>query len=224
MQHHIRRARTRQVTIGLLNWIAPCTLKSEDIELQANMAAAILANNHRNMIAMLNPQFTYRKGQLWVAEELVMKTMSSRAVNMDKTFAVSFEKRVDTRDARPLFYDGRLLTAAGVKEGEHFFKDVPIMQGVVQAAKMLKSSQMLTVEDCSDIALPGTTDVDGTIQGAAKFQQLGTDAWCNIMDACTDGMNFTDRGALLFFEINFGVGNGFDAFLEKKKGLRVPAF
>ena len=131
---------------------------------------------------------------------------------------------MDTRDARPLFYDGRLLTAAGVKEGEHCFKDVPIMQGVVQAAKMLKSSQMQTVNDCSDEALPVTTDVDGTIQGAAKFQQLGTDAWCKIMDACTDGMNFTDRGALLVFEINFGVGNGFDAFLEKKKGLRVPAF
>lgn len=213
-----------KVTIGLLNWVAPASLKNEDFELQANLAATIIQNNPANIVAMLNPQFTYRRGQLWMTEEMVMKTLGCRPIHLDKKFALTFSSKVDTRDTRPLLYDGRLLTAPGVTDNDHFFKASPLFMGSVQPAKMLKSSQMVTVEDCSGTALPGTTDVDGCLQGAAKFQQVGCDAWVKILDAALENINFGGRGALIIFELNFGVGNGFDAFIEKQRALNLPAF
>ena len=93
--------------IGLLNWVAPSTLKTEDMELHANMASWILSSNVNSMVLTLMPQFTYRRGQLWVQDAMVQKLLSTRPLNMDKKFALQFKERPDCRDTRPLLYDGR---------------------------------------------------------------------------------------------------------------------
>ena len=53
------------VTVGFLNWVAPCMLKSETLEHQANQVAYLLSSNETNICPILCPQFSYQKGQLY---------------------------------------------------------------------------------------------------------------------------------------------------------------
>lgn len=212
------------MTIGLLNWAAPSQLKGEVMQLQANLAASLLQLNNRNAVIMLNPQFAYRKGQLWVAEELCVKQLSSRPINLDKKFGLPFEGKADSRDGRSLLYDGRLLLAMGVNAHDHFLKDTPIFNGLVQPAKMLKSTKMIQVEDISDNALPQSTNSRETISAAERAAQVGEDAWAKMLDGVATNLNFSGRGALLILEMNFGVGHGFDAWIQKRKAWNFPSF
>ena len=65
---------------------------------------------------------------------------------------------------RPLILCGRILlpTVDELRDGsETFWRSVPVMrQPVLNAANMLKTADMLTIEDVSECALPRTTDVD----------------------------------------------------------------
>ena len=59
-----------QVVAGILNWLAPCCLNSDQLNVQANMAAYVANQDTDNIVAVLLPQFSYKKGQL--LEWLVM--------------------------------------------------------------------------------------------------------------------------------------------------------
>lgn len=210
--------------VGLLNWVAPCTLTSADMDLQANMASWILGANPNNLVLLLMPQFCYKKGQLWIADGLVHKLLGSRPLNMDKKFALQFKERPDSRDTRPLLYDGRCLVPVGTKDSDYLFRDCAILKGHVTQASMLRGSSMVQIEDCGDTALPPSTDLDNVVTGAAKYQQVGKDAWEKIMEATTDQLNLPGRAALIFVEMNFIVGDAFDAFVSRRMAMNTPAF
>ena len=72
--------------------------------------------------------------------------------------------------------------------------------------------------------MPSTTDLDGTVKGAAKFAQIGQDAMEKIIDAVLDGATVDQRHAVLFWELNMGWGNLFDALVAKRGGWNFPAY
>ena len=62
------------------------------------------------------------------------------------------------------------------------------------------------------------------VKGSAKVTQLGKDAMMKILDAIITGSEIDNRNAVIFWEINCGVGNVFDAFVSKKQGWNFPSY
>lgn len=47
------------------------------------------------------PQFTYKKGQLYLHEIAVLNALSNASLNFDKSWVLPFQSRKDARDSRP---------------------------------------------------------------------------------------------------------------------------
>eukprot|EP00959_Pyramimonas_sp_CCMP1952_P062273 1301904-Pyramimonas_sp.AAC.1 len=172
-KHHINEKDI--IVIGVANWTAPTTISSQAFENQANMLSAIATSGEKSIAVVLNPQFSYKKGQLYLAEKMVNQHLIKRSLDFDKKFGLVFKERTDMRDGRLLIYDGRIVTPFGVKDSEYFFKDASIMQGKTEAATMVKGSMLQSVEDVDPKALPSTTDSDACVKGANKVSQIGAD-------------------------------------------------
>ena len=221
-KHHINEKDI--VVIGVVNWTAPCTISSNTFELQANMINAIATSGEKCIVAVLNPQFSYKKGQLYLAEKMVNQHLIKRSLDFDKKFGLLYKERTDTRDGRLLIYDGRLIMPFGVKETEYFFKDANIMQGKTEAATMVKGNMLQSVEDVDPKALPSTTDSDSCVKGANKVSQIGHDGMLKLVEAMLGGVPIDNRHAVIFWEVNPGVGNLFDAFVTARSGWNFPTY
>ncbi len=62
---------------------------------------------------VLMPTFCWQAGQLWLAENMVLKSLVSQNLNLDTTALVLIKDKVDARDTRPLNLVGRVLCQAG---------------------------------------------------------------------------------------------------------------
>ena len=150
------------VTIAVVNWTAPCTISAPAHDLQANILAMLASAGSKGISAVIMPQFTYKKGQLYLAEEAVFTMMSKRSLDFDRKFGLLFQERTDARDSRILVYDGRIVVPFGTKDKDYIFKDSEIMKGRTEAATMLKSSALQVIENTDPGAPPVSTDVDGS--------------------------------------------------------------
>eukprot|EP00969_Alexandrium_andersonii_P079617 3510103-Alexandrium_andersonii.AAC.1 len=99
----------------------------------------VAGNNAKNIVLVLNPQFCYKRGQLYLSEAMVSTLLSTRAVNFDHKWGLTFVDRSDQRDQRPLLYDGRVVIPFGTKDNEYFWKDCSLMKGRTEPATMLPS-------------------------------------------------------------------------------------
>ena len=70
------------VLVGFLNWVAPCMLRGETLESHANQVAFITANSASSICPVLCPQFTYKRGQLYLSEQMMHNMLSRRGVNL----------------------------------------------------------------------------------------------------------------------------------------------
>eukprot|EP00974_Lingulodinium_polyedra_P045610 4373592-Lingulodinium_polyedra.AAC.1 len=66
---------------------------------------------------------------------------------------------------------------------------------------------MKVIEDVTATGLPRNTDLDGTIERAPKYAQLGQDALEKVLDEATTDLIMAGRVALIFFEMNMLVGD-----------------
>ena len=212
------------VTIAVANWTAPSTIKAGTLELQANMLNAVATQGEKGICLVLNPQFSYKKGQLYLAEKMVVNLLSKRSLDFDRKFGLVFKERTDQRDSRSLIYDGRVVVPFSVKESEYFFKDAGIMSGRTEPATMVRGSAMQCIEDVSETALPSTTDVDGTVKGAAKVSQIGMDGMLRLLESSMEGVTLDSRHAVIVWELNPGVGNLYDAFVQSRSGWNFPSY
>ena len=212
------------VSIVVVNWVAPCTIKSEMLDLQANCIATVASLTDKCIIPILFPQFSYKRGQLYLSDRMIMDMLAQRGLNFDHKFGLLFSDRPDSRDTRCLIYDGRIVTPFDMKESEYIFRNCELMKGRTEPAMMLKSSLLQSIEDTSEEALPSTTDVDGCVKGAAKFAQVGPDGMEKLLDAILGGISLDNRSAVIFWELNAGWGNLFDAYLTKRLGWNFPAY
>ena len=132
-----------------MNWVAPCTIKEHDFELQASVASVLLAQGDATIGLMLSPLFSYKRGGIIQEELKVYHTLTKKNLNVDKSFSLLYkaESRSDARDARPASYSGRVVLASHVKESDSLFRGSRIFQfGYTDMADQLSSRDMVTVE------------------------------------------------------------------------------
>ena len=212
------------LTIGIVNWVAPSTIHNDQLELQASIVSLLTNGSVSNIVPILFPQFSYKKGQLYIVEQMVFNMLAHRAVNVDAKFGLVFEEKPDQRDARRLIYDGRVAVPSGCSEASYVWKDCQLLfTGKTDPASMMPARAMEIVETIGGDALPSTTDADGLVKGAAKFAQVGEDGMAKIINAALKGASISSRQALIIWEINCGVGHALDAFLSLERGWKFPA-
>lgn len=200
--------------IAFVNWVSPCMIRSEHLEHQATWISQVLSANPNSIAPILFPQFSYKKGQLYLSERLVVDLLSRRAINFDTKWAIIFSSRPDARDGRPLLYDGR-VGLPHQTDSNYIFKDSTLLRGCTAPASMLPARGLQQIEDISETALPASTDQDAMPKGAGKFAQVGTDAMVKMLESLLSGVAADCRTGILFWEINLGWGNLLDALLAK---------
>ena len=114
-------------------------LTSQDLDLEANMLSHIAASNPCSLSAVLMPQFSYKKGQLFLVEDMVRALLKERALNFDRKFALVFKEKHDKRDQRSLCYDGRAIPSRDSESGEtpFQFQNCSLLQGYCGVAEQL---------------------------------------------------------------------------------------
>lgn len=196
------------------------------MSLQADFMAGVVKDGPNNLGMLIMPQWTYHKGQLALLEQQALQMITERRISADNKFALPFAEAsvTDQRDGRPLFYDGRVLVPANLKKDRYLWKDAPLLKGRVETAKQLAGKDMVQVVDVSDTALPSSTDLEGTIRGAARWSQLGTDAYLKLLDAALLGLPPNTRTGILVVSLTVGVGHCFQAWVQKRASLSVPFY
>ena len=152
IKHHI--AHDNLILIGIVNWVAPCAISAPELELHANMIAMIAGHSPKNIVAILNPQFCYKKGQLYLSELMISNLLSERALNFDHKWGLTFIQKVDARDTRPLLYDGRVVVPFGSSSSDYFWKDCSLLKGRTEPAAMLPSKSLQNIEETKETAVP----------------------------------------------------------------------
>ena len=212
----------RGYTLALCNLSAPSMSQANDLAFYGSLASCLVQG--QNLMAVVMPQFAYKKGHLYMASRTIEDLFINRGLQMDCKWAIVFKQKSDNRDNRSLVFDGRLIVPTDVKENDFVFKNTPLMHGRTEMAEMLPGSRMKAIEDVSAGAVPVSTDLDGTVKGAQKHAQLGQDAMEKILQAATQDICMPDRSFLMFFETNMLYGDMFDAFLEKRPQWNFPTY
>ena len=211
-------------TFALLNLAAPSLSHTIDKAFFGNFASAMAQG--QNLIAVVMPQFSYQKNQLHLASRAVEDLFIDRGLNLDGKWALLFKQKPDSRDTRPLVFDGRFICSPEGPSNESVFKKCPIMSGRTELADMLPRSRMQVIEDVSKDAVPTRIlAADENVNGAQKTAQLGQDAMEKILAAATQDIGMIEiRSFMVFFEVNMLYGDMFDAFLEKRSQWNFPTY
>ena len=211
------------LTMGIVNWVAPSMIHHEHFEMQANIISMLCNGHVHNIMPILMPQFSYKRGQLYIADEMVNKVLSAREINVDAKFGLVFEGRPDARDSRRLIYDGRVAVPHGISEDGYIWTECQLMKGKTDPAQMVSSRDLETIEEIGDEVLPSTTDSDGTVKGAGKWAQVGEDAMVKLINAALKDCPLTHKHGLIIWEINPGWGNALDAYIRIERAWNFPS-
>ncbi|CAK9007782.1 unnamed protein product [Durusdinium trenchii] len=206
--------------IFLVNWAALPRVKDAAQACQSQVLGVLCNNSSKRLGAVILPQFTYKKGQLYLHEIAVLQSLNNASLNFDKTWVLAFETRKDSRDNRPLTYPGRAVCGCGVEEKDWIFKGCHLIRdGRTAAAEQLAASNMQRIEDPDPEALPGSAD---PVCGARKYEQLGTSAYVKLLDACVEGAQLDGKAGLIICDLHVGVGDSFNAWLQKRSSWTMP--
>jgi hypothetical protein len=192
-------------------------LKGEAQVDQTNLVAYLMSLNHNNVALVCLPMFTYKKGQLYMLENNALKMLSVRGLICDRAFKIDFKEHVDAREKRPLVFNGRLCNTG--KEDNVWVKGRLWGEGRAEVADQLAARNMQIIEDLAPDALPTSTDTSiVTVQGAAKFAQLGEDAITKLMQALVQDAGLDARSAVIWVDAFPVVGHTVeDFYLQKTK-------
>lgn len=211
-----------------MNWVAPSTIKVNTMKMQTNVASCVVNQSNRNITLALMPEFTYKKGQLWLLEGSTIKQLATANINVDRSFTLNFKEKSDSRDSRPLNYRGRVLLGATGSSGKDsiFASSMLYQEGRTEMATQVHTKDMIAVEDTSETALPSTTDdsAEAWAQGAKKFEQIGSDAYLKLIEAVLGKVSLPGRGAVFLLDLTLGTGGLFKAFVQKKGAYNFPLY
>ena len=210
-----------QAAIFIVNWAALPRVRDAAQTCQAQALGVLCNNSARRLGLVMLPQFTYKKGQLYLHEIAVLNALSSASLNFDRSWVLAFEARKDSRDSRPLTYPGRAVCGVSVEDKDWLFKSCNLIRdGRTFPAEQLAAAQMLRVEDPDPEALPGLSA--DPVSGARKYEQVGPNAFLKVLDACLGGTSLEGRSGLIICDLHMGVGDSFNAWLQKRVSLSVP--
>ena len=132
----------------LLNWSAPCTIPKEMESTQVATMSWALQDDMNSAAVMVSPCFAYSKGKLHLEEKKMFDTLSKCPINLDCSFAIIFTEQQDSRDERPLVYNGRLMTPAPVDFNTHPFWKCDLRKNRRTAdIRQLDAKKLKIVED-----------------------------------------------------------------------------
>ncbi len=220
--HGCARPETTIATLCVLNWSAPSTIKKEHRVMQAEIASVLVNHSPSNVGILLDPMFAYKKGGVWLAEKEAHDLLTAKSLVLDRTWSLLFEAKKDVRDNRPLAYRGRILEGATTAEKSPWMQ-TRLYSGYTDQAQQLAAKDMVTWQDLQLDALPNSTDDSVVVvQGAHKFQQIGVDAAKKILLGLLEDSELGQRVPLLVVDIQCGVGNFADAFIEVRSKFNRP--
>ena len=204
---------------------------AQDQQIQASLFGTLGADLHQFLGVVLTPAFTHVKGQLWMAEGLVLKQLSNQNLNIDAFFMLPFTARVDARDSRPCTLCGRLAIGIGDKGlAESCWQHCSLVdRRRTEEAQQLPASLMTVLEECEEERLPETSWAsDGShsaVRGPKKFEQLGVDACSRIFDSTFNGLGKASHiGAVLVVDASMTTAEFLEAFVVKAVGSKMPTY
>ena len=98
-----------QATLCLLNWSAPAAHSQNSQTAESTLFCQLVAEQPQNVGLLLSPVFHYKVHQRHALEHFLLKSLSSRGVDVDFQAALCFKDRKDVRDQRPLLYPLRVV-------------------------------------------------------------------------------------------------------------------
>ena len=126
----------------------------------------------QNLMAVVMPQFAYKKGQLAMASRSVEDLFINRGLPMDDKWALVFDQKPNSRDNRSLMFDGRLITPDVNPNDRFVFKNTTIMDSRTEMADMLPGNRMQVMEHVSADAVPSGLELDPTTSAKGAQQRV----------------------------------------------------
>ena len=216
-------------SLCILNWAAPSVFSGATQNKQAMLLGMIVNGSSKSTAVVLTPSYFYKKGSLYKTVENANKLLATSQVICDTTFGVAFTNRNDDRQKRSLLQTGCIAMPADAKESEttwQFWKNTELFQkNLVQNAELPLSSELVQIEDLSDLALPNSTDSTTHPNQAEKFQQIGQDAAKKILTAALTNLGSeAERTALLIVDLSSRTLEFAKATCEVKKTVSTPLY
>ena len=97
------------VSMAILNWVAPATLKSETQRGHADLLRVIANEGQDNVAIVMMQMTTTRKNKLWLQEYNSAKLLSDNRVELDSTLVLPFAVHKHAQDERSLPYNCRII-------------------------------------------------------------------------------------------------------------------
>ena len=94
-------------TFSCLNLAAPSMSTAVDMDFFG--ACASCMSKGQNLMAVIMPQFSCTKGQLYMQSRMIEDLFVNRGLSIDSKWAIPFKGKTDMKDNRPLVYDGRVV-------------------------------------------------------------------------------------------------------------------
>ena len=97
------------ISLAFLNWCAPCSIKTNYQQHQAQLFAYCLSQRDDNLGMLQLPVYAHAKGHLRDTETKALDMVCAGGAIADQIYIIPFTDRHDQRDTRPLTYPGRIL-------------------------------------------------------------------------------------------------------------------
>ena len=193
------------LNVFFLKWANPGTFSANALRLQASIAGAYVNQpGTTNLGMVVMPCWHYQPGHLHKSEAQAVKLLTSKGLNIDLSCVVAFKGKTDEREKRSLVYPSRLLVPMDADHSKlcyQVWRSVPMMQlPLVSELPLLKTKDMVTIEDIRNDALPETTSQDTKQPQGEKHQQLGLEAGRKIVEALCTNLQEQQRGAFAFID------------------------
>ena len=78
-----------------LNWISPSGIKNATKEVHVSVMSSLTQNDSSLGVVMM-PEWTYKKGQLWLVETGLLRQLALANVNVDRSFMLQFKDKAGT--------------------------------------------------------------------------------------------------------------------------------
>ncbi len=197
-----------------MNATAPCLVTSSSSSNAVEILTWALADNMQSVGIVMAPVFTYQRGRLILEEKTLLDALFRGNHNIDWCFAALFSEKTDSRDQRPMCYNGRFVFASPLELQKNVFWKCDLRRTQRTAEiPQLHSREMREVENLDPDSVPDSSDPSVRVKGATKYAQLGHLACKEIFDAVLRGANHTEIGpALLLLDLHVGVGDMLQAF------------
>ena len=232
---NILRNLSAQVVVGILQWQSPSLVPANLQKIQSQLLGQIVncTSETQNMGLVLTPQFCYKKGGLFRLEADLLQKLANANLNLDRGFAIPLCNRSDERDTRPMQYMGKFTLPMAFepeKQPQRYATGIWSStalwnKATCEAAPMLKTRDMKTMDVINEEAAPTTTDVDTHQNPAEKTFQMGQNAMHKFLQSILTGIK-TDgkRKAVLVVDLFSHSTDLARAFVELLPTLQTSAF